>query len=327
VKQEGYIFKMPGSSEPIVKILVDYDYYLRLKKNEDLVKSFDEKKKKKLNLVGEHSEDFPHSSTSAETSVIRPGSDSSEKDPKGERSQLGEGEAGGTSQESTSTRDQFHNKPSASSSSAASSSTREKNYDIQDLVTTVAATVTTAVLKEIESRLPRISSIPRAAAEQIGKGEAEDLLPVVPEEVQLVNNAPMSFSSPQQKSVFHDESDDAKLIHSVPEKYRDRALTLLTSLNKNSLSFDYNTRGEVFIDQISLPNSNIFTIFPALFVRSQIRPPRLSEVATKIAILGLGHLINFGIAKGLKRHKDFIENPLTSVDSKNLKHWYYIGPL
>ena len=116
--------------------------------------------------------------------------------------------------------------------------------------------------------------------------------------------------------MFHDESDDAKHIRSIPERFRARGLKLQASLNKNPLSFDYNSKGEVFIDQTSLPRSDIFVIFPALFVRSQKRLPGLSEVATKIAFLGLGHLINFGIARGLKRQKSFEENSATSIELK-----------
>lgn len=291
---------MPGA-DPIAKILVDFDDFLRLKNSETKAKSFDEIKKKELNLVAEHSSDFPHSSTSTIQHGTGPASNKQHgKGPQQVQSHLPE----------------------------------QSNFNVHELI----STVTSAVLKEIKSQHLKaepsqhlkaepshdLKAEPSTVSNQIGKG---DVLPEVPEEVDLPNDPPLSFGVTQRKSVLHDDIDDANLILSVPEKYQEKASKLLKLLNKDSLTFSYNSKGEVYIDQTSVPNSDMFIIFPELFERKQKSVPGLSEVATKIAFLGLGHLINCGITKGLKRQKSFKENPSVSSQIRNLKHWYYIGPL
>lgn len=268
---------MPNSAEPIVKVLIDYNYYLKLKNLEDISKSVDEHKKKELNLVSEYKPNISSASTSSKHHTV------SKQEPINKE--------------------------------------KQNHFNFDDLVSSVTAAVTNTVLKKIEGHFPKGDKL--KVSNQSGKG---DVVPEVPKQINLPDDAAISFGQNQEKSVFQDSSDDDKLISTVPEKYQEKASNLLKLLKKHSLTFNYNSKGEIFIDQVSLPNSNFFAIFPELFYKRKKHVDGLAEVATKIASLGLGHLINFGIAKGLKRPKSFIEDPSTAHEMHNLKHWYYIGP-
>ncbi len=91
-------------------------------------------------------------------------------------------------------------------------------------------------------------------------------------------------------------------------------------------SIDFNSDGELFIDSVSIPGANIFDIFPELFLRKKKKfITGLSDLATKIAFLNLGHLINKGIPRGLKRPTNYKLHDQTIPDLKVFKNWWYMS--
>jgi len=53
--------------------------------------------------------------------------------------------------------------------------------------------------------------------------------------------------------------------------------------------------------------------------------PGLSDLATKIAFLNIGHLINKGIGKGLKCPKSYNLHEETEPTLKEFKNWWYMS--
>lgn len=149
-------------------------------------------------------------------------------------------------------------------------------------------------------------------------------------DVQSVNQVPgpdlgATVDSDSQSSKYFDE----QLILSVAKKDRPSATILLTNLRSRSAEFTYSPTGVVFLDGISIPESNFYLIFPQLFRYTRsTKIAGLLEVINKIKAMSLDHLIF------QKKRKSFDikpEQPKTETDlsneSDNKKlRWYYIGP-
>ena len=153
---------------------------------------------------------------------------------------------------------------------------------------------------------------------------------MAPAPIQYVKNdqQPPHFETEEaEKSVQHDHFDQKQLINSVQPIFQSKAEQLLKALDENPLEVTFNSKGELFIDSNSIPNANIYKIFPELFVRKTKKPiPGMPELVTKIALLGYGHLINRGIVKGLKRtiHSQHNYQDLNH-QIKKMKNWWFIG--
>lgn len=95
------------------------------------------------------------------------------------------------------------------------------------------------------------------------------------------------------------------------------------------MDISFATNGTLFIDGKSIPNTDIKTIFPALFIRKEKKAiTGLRETATKLASLGLGHLFFKGILKSLKRpanYKFSDEDLAVNYKKHNISHWWFIG--
>jgi len=157
-------------------------------------------------------------------------------------------------------------------------------------------------------------------------GEGVDVLPPVASFVDHNVSQPIESDAIKIKSSQHDNFDDQKLLDLIPLRFKTRASTLLINIKNNPLQIDYNKKGEIFIDTQNIPDSNIFDIFPELFVRKKKkRLLGLQELATKIATLGWGSLICKGIAKGLKRPKNYKMHENTQHSLKDFKNWWYMS--
>lgn len=161
------------------------------------------------------------------------------------------------------------------------------------------------------------------AKEQTGGGEANDLPPADPVEEQVDDVAEPAAEELGTKSTPKSQFDDKLLLKSVPKQFKVKALKLIEALNKEAPSISWNSDGTLFIDDQSVPESNIYQIFPLLFKKSANKPPGYINFATKIFSLGLGDLIVHGsyVKRGLNS-PEFLE------DSKKIKisdNWWYLG--
>ena len=78
----------------------------------------------------------------------------------------------------------------------------------------------------------------------------------------------------------------------VPSRHRRQASALLQEFDKRGNEITYNSNGTIFIDQTSIPQSDIFRLFPYLF--KQKHPKDLNgfdDFVQKIQEMGLDHLI------------------------------------
>ena len=168
--------------------------------------------------------------------------------------------------------------------------------------------------------------LPQKEGEQTGKGSA-DLLPPTASHATLDVQQPPASDTTVTKSVSYDKFDVQRLINSVPKRFSKRAALLLKNIQERPLDINFNGSGELYIDSESVPSADIFVIFPELFVRKHKKAlPGLSELATKIASLSLGHLISKGITKGLKRPRNYKLHETTTHSLKEFKNWWYMSP-
>jgi hypothetical protein len=198
----------------------------------------------------------------------------------------------------------------------------------QDLLKEITSLVTQQIISKYQ--LTPCLSNSNVINNQEGAG-SQDLITEFPEEIppkDLLSSENEPVSSVIHKSQMNDEFDNERLINSVPDIFKSRAKTLLNSLQQFSSDLTFKDDGTIFIDQTSLPLSNIFKIFPFLFkpVKSVETIPFLFEVATKIASLGLGHLINKRLTQGLLRKNTILDQEKLHMQIKSSKHWWYLGP-
>lgn len=97
------------------------------------------------------------------------------------------------------------------------------------------------------------------------------------------------YSSPLKKNDENDEFDEAALLHLVPCEYKQNASTLLEKLKDRGAELTWNSSGTVYLDQISIPNTNFFLIFPHLFQKTFPKKAinGLVEVRKKLLSMGL----------------------------------------
>jgi len=129
----------------------------------------------------------------------------------------------------------------------------------------------------------------------------------------------------ETKSQPHDVFDENLLIQLVPNGFHTRAKELLEKIREFPMELSFASDGTVFIDSQSIPNSDIKTIFPALFIRKTKKIiPGLIETATKLASMGAGQFFFKGILKTLKRPKNYKLSE-EALNYKKHKNWWFIG--
>lgn len=154
-----------------------------------------------------------------------------------------------------------------------------------------------------------------------------DLAPPPPQTVAIEDHQPPSGFQNLTKSDENDFGDENNLLRKIPSKFRARAQQLVEAINEHSSSISWNTDGTIFINGESLPLSNIFTLMPELFKHNPNREVAgFYEVVKQLANLGLGHLINKNILRGLRRPGP-LENQteLYTYVKQNPGKWYYLG--
>jgi hypothetical protein len=100
---------------------------------------------------------------------------------------------------------------------------------------------------------------------------------------------------------------------------------LLQQFDKRGNELTWNSDGIIFIDQVSIPNSDIYILFPYLFKRKH--PKNLAgfqDFVKKICDMGLGHLIVSGIDRMTKNKS--LQSLSTDQSGQGLsENWWYIG--
>lgn len=155
-----------------------------------------------------------------------------------------------------------------------------------------------------------------------------NLLPPIAEVSPNTTAPEYSFSSPIQKDDLNDIFDEEQLISLISKPNREKAKQLLQIFNERSNELTWNSSGTIFIDQVSIPNTNIFVLFPLLFKKSKPKNINgLNALIQKINDMGLGDYIyskrskkSDNIAQSLSgKGLDMNKDPETNVP------WWYIG--
>ena len=103
----------------------------------------------------------------------------------------------------------------------------------------------------------------------------------------------INYSVPLSKNIDYDHYDESALLHLVPQKDQFSANFLLQKIDDRGSELTWNSSGTVFIDKVSIPNSNMFYIYPYLFKKSmpKLKIAGLKEVVKKLEIMGLSQFI------------------------------------
>ena len=136
-------------------------------------------------------------------------------------------------------------------------------------------------------------------------------------------NPPIAYDHKIVKTDLNDQKDTEKVLRKVPRKHLSNAIRLLESFEERSDELTYDCTGTIYIDQESIPNSNIFELMPYLFKKQSTKLPGFQDFVHKIVEMGLEHLIAY-------RPKEvrLISNT-ASQSTKNPKSntpWWYLGP-
>lgn len=191
----------------------------------------------------------------------------------------------------------------------------------------VLKTLTELISNQLKSQYQLIPISNQNSQEGAG---ATDLISQFPEPISEDTVKPIDVqptSSIVHKSDLSDNFDDQNLIQLVSPPFKEKAKKLLDELQKHSSDLTWTSKGTIFIDQTSLPESNIFELFPKLF-QTVAQPGKfmyLLDVATKIASIGLGKYINRRLISGLSSQKPILNREEIKRNIGSVKHWYFLG--
>lgn len=189
-----------------------------------------------------------------------------------------------------------------------------------DLQTNLIETLT----QVIENKL---SSFYQAKFQQTGKGDlvqlpADDLPESDNSNTSLLNvNVEKALISSHSKHPNHSYSQNEleKLMQHVPSNLKKRARKLLHFIGSHPLALSWDTNGTVTLNGVTIPGSNFYDIFSALY-QDKTYPDLKGfySVVTFILSSGQGNLIKAGKTKGLSRKRKLNLPPI----DHNEKKWY-----
>ena len=131
---------------------------------------------------------------------------------------------------------------------------------------------------------------------------------------------PLPFDVKRFKNDDNDSFDEKQLMKCVPPKFKKQASILLKQFDERGDELTWNSDGVIFIDQISIPQSNIYELFPYLF---KVKHPKnlqgFEDFIQKIQEMGLSHLIH-SASTSLKKPKEKEKVPKLETS----KNWWFL---
>ena len=118
----------------------------------------------------------------------------------------------------------------------------------------------------------------------------------------------------------NDKFDQKRLLKFVPSNFKEKARQLLEKIEQNPEQLNFSSDGIIYINKTSIPNSDVFHLFPYLFKAR--RPKSLDgfeDFLNQIHEMGLTHLIKSPISKST------ITKTQEAVMSSG-PNWWYLGP-
>lgn len=139
------------------------------------------------------------------------------------------------------------------------------------------------------------------------------------------------YDVPIHKNDDNDSFDEKELLRHVPESQKAKARVLIKFCNQYPEQITWNHDGVIFIDQVSIPNSNIFRIFHCLFspacASTAGSRTGLDELLHKIKEMHLDHLTFLKGEKEDAKDESNLENlpDFSSDDSSSDLPWWFLG--
>ena len=120
----------------------------------------------------------------------------------------------------------------------------------------------------------------------------------------------------------NDKFDQKRLLKFVPSNFKEKARQLLEHIEQNPEQLNFSTDGIIYINKTSIPNSDIFHLFPYLFKAR--RPKALDgfeDFLSQIDEMGLTHLIKNPSSKSTITKTQKVE-----MSTASAPNWWYLGP-
>jgi hypothetical protein len=148
--------------------------------------------------------------------------------------------------------------------------------------------------------------------------QTKDLTPQAPVVLPSATIAEIGYDNQITAGDENDCFDEEKLLKLIPQEYRPKAETLLNEFDSRGNELTWNPSGIIFIDQVPIPNSNIYHILPSVYKKRHPTKviPGLEEFISKVSVMGYGNLINLKV-----RHSKVKTEPKVSYEN-----WWYLGP-
>jgi len=132
------------------------------------------------------------------------------------------------------------------------------------------------------------------------------------------------FNVVYSKSHQNDIYDEKKLMKRVPKEHRVVAKRLLDAIDSRPNEMNFNSEGVIFVDDESIPSSNIYKFFPLLFKK---KAPKnftgFKDFISKLQEMGLGHFIQYPIDHKTAVKLDKAVEDATQITSDD--QWWFIG--
>lgn len=169
---------------------------------------------------------------------------------------------------------------------SGSGTSNESNVFDDSMITRL----TDAISSKLEQRYPSLQHPPPFPNWQY----YETIQPSTSSGVIAQNTTPQNnFGIPVEQNQLNDTFDCKQLLKVVPKLYKQKAKALLDIFEERPNDVTFDTKGIVYIDGVSLPNSSIKKLFPALFKKRQKNVTGLTDVVAKLEQMNLLHLINY----------------------------------
>ena len=109
----------------------------------------------------------------------------------------------------------------------------------------------------------------------------------------------------------------------MPNTFKEKARQLLKEIEENPDQLTFSSDGVIYCNKTSIPNSDVFHLFPYLF--KSRRPKYLDgfeDFLNQIHEMGLSHLIKGSIPKSTISKAQEKEISISSSEG----NWWYLGP-
>lgn len=150
-----------------------------------------------------------------------------------------------------------------------------------------------------------------------------------PAEIDIVNpslNPQLPFQVKTTKDDLNDVYDEKALLRLIPPRFKRQAHVLLKQFNEKGQDITWSPEGHLYIDEISIPESNFFILFPALFKKVNAKKiTGYQELTKKLEEMGLIHLLPYNIQTKAKKKSVTVVSSLEATTSSLPENWWFIG--